>query len=81
METTPNQIGSLVFCSRCGNLLDLPGDEDQLTCDGCGQVEDASSTSFTPSTLMKGRELIMREQLMRGKLLLLKVIRLPFLRV
>ncbi|GAA6020626.1 hypothetical protein JCM11491_001126 [Sporobolomyces phaffii] len=41
--TTPNQIGSLVFCSRCGNLLDLPGDEDHLACDACGQVEDATA--------------------------------------
>ncbi|GAA5926221.1 uncharacterized protein JCM15063_000219 [Sporobolomyces koalae] len=40
--TAPNQIGSLVFCSRCGNLLDLPGDEDHLACDACGQVEDAT---------------------------------------
>ncbi|BGP18473.1 hypothetical protein JCM10213_001212 [Rhodosporidiobolus nylandii] len=39
----PNQIGSLIFCSRCGTLLDLPGDEDQLVCDGCGQVEDATA--------------------------------------
>ncbi|GAA5961488.1 hypothetical protein JCM3765_003603 [Sporobolomyces pararoseus] len=41
--STPNQIGSLVFCSRCGNLLDLPGDEDTLACDACGQVEDATA--------------------------------------
>lgn len=42
MTSTANQYGSLIFCSRCGTLLDLPGDEDQLVCDGCGQVEDAT---------------------------------------
>lgn len=42
MASTANQYGSLIFCSRCGTLLDLPGDEDQLVCDGCGQVEDAT---------------------------------------
>ena len=44
MASTANQYGSLIFCSRCGTLLDLPGDEDQLVCDGCGQVEDATGT-------------------------------------
>ncbi|BGP42096.1 DNA-directed RNA polymerase I core subunit rpa12 [Rhodotorula kratochvilovae] len=43
MAATQNQFGSLIFCSRCGTLLDLPGDEDQLVCDGCGQVEDAGA--------------------------------------
>lgn len=42
MASTANQYGSLIFCSRCGTLLDLPGDEDHLVCDGCGQVEDAT---------------------------------------
>ncbi|BGP50266.1 DNA-directed RNA polymerase I core subunit rpa12 [Rhodotorula kratochvilovae] len=43
MAATQNQFGSLIFCSRCGTLLDLSGDEDQLVCDGCGQVEDAGA--------------------------------------
>lgn len=41
MSAASNQFGSLIFCSRCGTLLDLPGDEDHLVCSGCGQVEDA----------------------------------------
>lgn len=45
MAAVQNQYGSLIFCSRCGTLLDLPGDEDQLVCDGCGQVEDATGAS------------------------------------
>ncbi|GAA6048833.1 hypothetical protein JCM3770_003644 [Rhodotorula araucariae] len=46
MAATQNQYGSLIFCSRCGTLLDLPGDEDQLVCDGCGQVEDATGAAY-----------------------------------
>lgn len=36
------RFGSLQFCSRCGDLLPLPGDDDELVCDGCGQAEDAT---------------------------------------
>jgi len=36
-----NKFGSLIFCSQCGNLLDLPGDDDEIICDGCGKIEDA----------------------------------------
>ncbi|GAA5909465.1 hypothetical protein JCM8208_006533 [Rhodotorula glutinis] len=43
MSAASNQFGSLIFCSRCGTLLDLPGDEDHLVCSGCGQVEDAQA--------------------------------------
>jgi DNA-directed RNA polymerase subunit M/transcription elongation factor TFIIS len=42
MAAAQNHFGSLIFCSRCSTLLDLPGDEDQLVCDACGQVEDAT---------------------------------------
>lgn len=40
--TTSNRFGSLIFCPRCGSLLDLPGDDDEIVCGGCGQVEDAA---------------------------------------
>jgi len=53
MATASNQFGSLIFCSRCGTLLDLPGAEDQLVCSGCGQVEDATGAcrlTSLPST-------------------------------
>ena len=46
MSAASNQFGSLIFCSRCGTLLDLPGDEDHLVCSGCGQVEDAQGPSL-----------------------------------
>jgi DNA-directed RNA polymerase subunit M/transcription elongation factor TFIIS len=65
----PNQIGSLIFCSRCGNLLDLPGDEDHLVCDGCGQVEDATGASFRLrfSFLSILADLSLLEQLTRAR--------------
>lgn len=40
---TSNRYGSLLFCKRCGDLLALPGDDDEIVCDGCGEVEDAKS--------------------------------------
>lgn len=44
--TTQNRFGSLIFCPRCGNLLDLPADDDEIVCDGCGKVEDAAGGFF-----------------------------------
>ncbi|KAL8292922.1 hypothetical protein RQP46_000616 [Phenoliferia psychrophenolica] len=41
--TTDHKFGSLIFCQRCGNLLDLPGDDDEIVCEGCGLVEDATA--------------------------------------
>ncbi|KDE09561.1 hypothetical protein MVLG_00456 [Microbotryum lychnidis-dioicae p1A1 Lamole] len=38
-----NHFGSLLFCSRCSDLLALPGDDDEIVCDACGQVEDAAA--------------------------------------
>lgn len=37
----PNRIGSLNFCPTCGNLLDVPKDDDVITCVQCGHTEDA----------------------------------------
>jgi hypothetical protein len=39
---TSNRFGSLLFCKQCGDLLPLPGDDDEIVCDGCGLVEDAT---------------------------------------
>ncbi|SGY61103.1 BQ5605_C007g04526 [Microbotryum silenes-dioicae] len=41
--SSQNHFGSLLFCSRCGDLLALPGDDDEIVCDACGQVEDAAA--------------------------------------
>ncbi|SCV71457.1 BQ2448_3045 [Microbotryum intermedium] len=41
--SSKNHFGSLLFCSRCGDLLALPGDDDEIVCDACGQVEDAAA--------------------------------------
>ncbi|CEQ40707.1 SPOSA6832_02349, partial [Sporobolomyces salmonicolor] len=59
---TGSRWGSLGFCSRCGTLLDLPGDDDHLTCDGCGQVEDATGANLSVSLEPRrgSRELIRR---------------------
>ena len=49
--TVRNQFGSLIFCSQCSTLLDLPGDADVIVCSGCGQEEDASGTQPATPTL------------------------------
>ncbi|KAH9824268.1 hypothetical protein DFH28DRAFT_1078010 [Melampsora americana] len=52
-----NQIGSLVFCIDCGNLLDVPGSEDYLSCDQCGKME--LSNCFSRNlTFQEGLEII-----------------------
>lgn len=33
-----------LFCSLCDNLLDLPGDEDSVSCAACGANHPASGT-------------------------------------
>ncbi|KAM0753892.1 putative RPA12-13.7 kd subunit of DNA-directed RNA polymerase I [Meredithblackwellia eburnea MCA 4105] len=42
-SSSDNKFGSLIFCERCGSLLDLPGDDDDIVCDSCGKTEDATS--------------------------------------
>lgn len=32
----------MIFCRQCSNLLNLPGDADEIICDTCGALEDAS---------------------------------------
>ena len=39
----PDKIGSLLFCTACGSLLDLPSNDDVITCAPCGTVQDARS--------------------------------------
>ena len=41
------RIGSLLFCPACGTLLDLPGDSDEIVCDGCARREPASCKSIS----------------------------------
>ncbi|KAI9498625.1 transcription factor S-II-domain-containing protein [Zychaea mexicana] len=39
MATNTNLIGSLLFCPECGNLLDMPGaDDDILLCNQCSHA-------------------------------------------
>lgn len=45
----PDKVGSLLFCRRCGSLLDIPGDEDLIKCAPCGAVQDASGECVLPS--------------------------------
>ncbi|KAJ7804694.1 DNA-directed RNA polymerase I kDa polypeptide [Mycena olivaceomarginata] len=46
-----HKIGSLLFCPRCGTLLDLPKDgQVDVTCEQCGHVEPASSYENTEIT-------------------------------
>ena len=45
-----DKIGSLLFCSACGSLLDLPNNDDVLTCAPCGTSHDARSTWREPNT-------------------------------
>jgi len=44
------KIGSLLFCRACGSLLDLPNNDDVLTCAPCGTSPDARSTWREPNT-------------------------------
>lgn len=51
-STTSNRFGSLIFCKQCSNLLDLPGDDDELVCECCGATEDASGTFHASTSLV-----------------------------
>ncbi|ORX48845.1 hypothetical protein DM01DRAFT_1385401 [Hesseltinella vesiculosa] len=65
-----NVIGSLIFCNECGNLLDMPGDtEDIIRCQSCGyghelsndkaiEVITASSERAFQSALKAKRQLV-----------------------
>ncbi|KAL4399466.1 DNA-directed RNA polymerase I core subunit Rpa12 [Malassezia pachydermatis] len=65
----PDKIGSLLFCSACGSLLDLPDNDDVITCTPCGSTQDAriydnlsivtrSHPSAFPSILRQKRQLV-----------------------
>ncbi|KAF8150388.1 DNA-directed RNA polymerase I kDa polypeptide [Mycena galopus ATCC 62051] len=46
-----HKIGALLFCPKCGTLLDLPKDgEVDVTCEQCGHIESASSYENTEIT-------------------------------
>ncbi|EGF96895.1 uncharacterized protein MELLADRAFT_54373 [Melampsora larici-populina 98AG31] len=66
-----NRIGSLVFCLDCGNLLNVPGSEDYLSCDQCGKMELSNrqskslihiSTYLSKQKIQEGLEIITRSQ-------------------
>lgn len=50
----PNRIGSLNFCPTCGNLLDVPKDDDVITCAQCGHTEDAVRESESSCMSVQG---------------------------
>ncbi|KAG2226064.1 hypothetical protein INT45_011681, partial [Circinella minor] len=52
MATNTNLIGSLLFCPECGNLLDMPGaDDDILLCNQCSHAfQTTGMCHFAPST-------------------------------
>ncbi|WFC97474.1 DNA-directed RNA polymerase I core subunit rpa12 [Malassezia yamatoensis] len=65
----PDKIGSLLFCSACGSLLDLPSNDDMMKCAPCGTMQDAriydnlavvtkSHPSAFPSVLRQKRQLV-----------------------
>ncbi|KDN44543.1 putative RPA12-13.7 kd subunit of DNA-directed RNA polymerase I [Tilletiaria anomala UBC 951] len=68
-KALPDKIGSLLFCSACGNLLDQASDEDVIKCAACATAQDASvydnltivtrshPTAF-PSALRQKRQLV-----------------------
>ncbi|KAJ7820608.1 DNA-directed RNA polymerase I kDa polypeptide [Mycena leptocephala] len=46
-----HKIGSLLFCPKCGTLLELPKDgQVDITCEQCTHVEPASSYENTEIT-------------------------------
>ncbi|CAO1616357.1 unnamed protein product [Parajaminaea phylloscopi] len=66
---TPDKVGPLFFCPSCGNLLDVPTDEDVIKCTPCGADLDASvyddltlvtssNPSAFPSALRLKRQLV-----------------------
>ncbi|CAO3614206.1 unnamed protein product [Cunninghamella blakesleeana] len=69
-----NVIGSLIFCPECGNLLDMPGgEEDILLCNQCShpypisgfeaiKVVTASSDRAFQSPLKAKRHLVQQSQ-------------------
>ncbi|CAD6964600.1 unnamed protein product [Tilletia controversa] len=64
-----DKFGSLLFCSRCGSLLDVPGNEDIIKCSACKGSQDAgiyddmtiqtkSHPDAFPSVLRQNRQLV-----------------------
>jgi DNA-directed RNA polymerase I subunit RPA12 len=60
--TTPNphRFGSLIFCPQCSSLLDLPGDDDEIICNHCGNVEPASGKNTLPPSVSPSRPGLLR---------------------
>ncbi|CAO3673011.1 hypothetical protein INT44_008051 [Umbelopsis vinacea] len=41
--SSSNVIGSLIFCPECGNLLDIPGgDDDLIVCNQCSYAQSSA---------------------------------------
>ncbi|KAI9243552.1 transcription factor S-II-domain-containing protein [Phascolomyces articulosus] len=66
MATNTNLIGSLLFCPECGNLLDMPGaDDDILLCNQCYEqtkVVTTSSAHAFQSPLKARRHLVQQSK-------------------
>ncbi|ORZ08162.1 DNA-directed RNA polymerase I 13.7 kDa polypeptide [Absidia repens] len=74
VEHNSNVIGSLIFCPECGNLLDMPGgDDDILLCNQCSyayqisgfeaiKVVTTSSERAFQSALKAKRHLVQQSQ-------------------
>ncbi|KAI8330576.1 transcription factor S-II-domain-containing protein [Chlamydoabsidia padenii] len=73
-DHSSNVIGSLIFCPECGNLLDMPGgDDDILLCNQCSyayqisgfeaiKVVTTSSERAFQSALKAKRHLVQQSQ-------------------
>ncbi|KAF9580023.1 DNA-directed RNA polymerase I core subunit rpa12 [Lunasporangiospora selenospora] len=70
--TKPDIVGSLIFCPECGNLLDIPGQDDLIVCNLCSyahqssdfqkiEVVTKSQTGAFPSALRNRRDDVQSE--------------------
>ncbi|KAG0245631.1 DNA-directed RNA polymerase I subunit A12 [Mortierella sp. GBAus27b] len=68
----PDTVGSLNFCPQCGNLLDVPGEDDLMVCNLCSyahqsadmenfEVVTKSRPGAFPSTLRDRRDNVQRD--------------------
>ncbi|KAI8582392.1 hypothetical protein K450DRAFT_226971 [Umbelopsis ramanniana AG] len=69
--SSSNVIGSLIFCPECGNLLDIPGgDDDLIVCNQCSyaqsnyeamEIVTTSSENAFQSPLKSKRHLVQQK--------------------
>ncbi|KAF9184670.1 DNA-directed RNA polymerase I core subunit rpa12 [Haplosporangium sp. Z 767] len=68
----PDTVGSLIFCPECGNLLDIPGEDDLIVCNLCSythqsidfenfEVVTTSKPGAFPSALRNKRDDVQRD--------------------